>query len=141
MLWLWFELASDRRRSLGIGPIVGRFAQSLVDIALRRRQRSRNGISEELPLHQHPPRVGEMNGTFAEVNHSVAEIASGWRSDRAQRQLRRHLDPADFALLCSSWHSPTTGRIPEGRWVNRDRASHELTIDGGVLQANTPGWV
>ena len=71
-----------------------------------------------------------MNGTFAEVNHSVAEIASGWRSDRAQRQLRRHLDPADFALLCSSWHTPTTGRIPEGQWVNRDRASHELTIDG-----------
>jgi len=34
-----------------------------------------------------------------EVAGAVREIASGWRADRPERQARRHLDLADFALL------------------------------------------
>ena len=37
--------------------------------------------------------------TVAEVAAAVDEIASKWRADRAQRQLRTHLDIADFELL------------------------------------------
>jgi alkylation response protein AidB-like acyl-CoA dehydrogenase len=38
-------------------------------------------------------------GTTADVEAAVREIADRWRSERAERQARRHLDPADFALL------------------------------------------
>ncbi len=34
-----------------------------------------------------------------ELARAVDHIASEWRGDRARRQARRHLDPADFALL------------------------------------------
>ncbi len=34
-----------------------------------------------------------------EVKASIAEIASTWREDRAERQNRRHLDPSDFDRL------------------------------------------
>lgn len=40
-----------------------------------------------------------MNQTLADVATALDEIAASWRADRAQRQARRHLDPADFARL------------------------------------------
>ncbi len=36
---------------------------------------------------------------FADVHASAAEIASAWRTDRAARQQRRHLERADFDRL------------------------------------------
>ena len=48
------------------------------------------------------------------MNHSVTEIASGWRSDRALRQLRRHLDPADFALLREAGLLTTLAPVDSG---------------------------
>jgi alkylation response protein AidB-like acyl-CoA dehydrogenase len=35
----------------------------------------------------------------AQVGDAVREIAADWRADRAERQVRRHLDRADFARL------------------------------------------
>ena len=40
-----------------------------------------------------------MSVNVAEVASAVDVIAAGWRSDRAERQARRHLDEADFQLL------------------------------------------
>jgi alkylation response protein AidB-like acyl-CoA dehydrogenase len=37
--------------------------------------------------------------SWPDVEHAVMEIADDWRSDRAERQARRHLDPADFDRL------------------------------------------
>lgn len=40
-----------------------------------------------------------MAAAVAEVVDATDEIASRWRGDRAERQARRHLDPADFQRL------------------------------------------
>src|SRR5438105_3361375 len=40
-----------------------------------------------------------MGMSWPDVEHAVTEIADSWRSDRAERQKRRHLDPADFDRL------------------------------------------
>ncbi|MGH9212115.1 MAG: hypothetical protein ACRD2C_15730 [Acidimicrobiales bacterium] len=40
-----------------------------------------------------------MGVTVAEVARAIDGIASQWRAERAERQARRHLDRADFALL------------------------------------------
>jgi alkylation response protein AidB-like acyl-CoA dehydrogenase len=43
--------------------------------------------------------VGAVALSWSDVERGVAEIANDWRSDRAARQGRRHLDPADFDRL------------------------------------------
>ena len=40
-----------------------------------------------------------MGMSWPDVEHAVTEIADSWRADRAERQTRRHLDPADFDRL------------------------------------------
>lgn len=40
-----------------------------------------------------------MPATVADVAAAIEEIGAAWRADRKERQLRRHLDPADFRLL------------------------------------------
>src|SRR5256714_2363457 len=40
-----------------------------------------------------------MGISWPDVEHAVTEIADSWRADRAERQTRRHLDPADFERL------------------------------------------
>ena len=37
--------------------------------------------------------------TTAELDRAIREIADRWRGERAERQERRHLDPADFEVL------------------------------------------
>lgn len=43
-----------------------------------------------------------MSPSWFELDHDIAEIASDWRSDRVDRQARRHLDPADFERLAKA---------------------------------------
>jgi len=40
-----------------------------------------------------------MGMSWPDVEHAVTEIADSWRADRAERQTRRRLDPADFDRL------------------------------------------
>lgn len=43
-----------------------------------------------------------MSPSWFKLDHDIAEIASDWRSDRVDRQARRHLDPADFERLATA---------------------------------------
>jgi alkylation response protein AidB-like acyl-CoA dehydrogenase len=40
-----------------------------------------------------------MNPTVQEVQAGVGELAAAWKSERAERQIRRHLERADFEAL------------------------------------------
>ena len=40
-----------------------------------------------------------MSHTADDICKAVADLADDWRAQRTDRQLRRHLDPADFAEL------------------------------------------
>ena len=60
-----------------------------------------------------------MSRTWTELDQGIAEIADTWRADRADRQARRHLDPADFERLASAGFLHVA--VPEamgGLWRN-----------------------
>src|SRR5438067_9207272 len=60
-----------------------------------------------------------MGMSWPDVEHAVTEIADSWRADRAERQTRRHLDPADFDRLRAA--GVLSAPVPEamgGLWRN-----------------------
>src|SRR5207253_620063 len=52
--------------------------------------------------HSARPSVAVMGASWSVLEQNIAEIATEWRSARADRQARRHLDPADFERLASA---------------------------------------
>ena len=60
-----------------------------------------------------------MSGSWADLDEGITEIATEWRSDRGERQARRHLDPADFERLAAAGFLHVA--VPEamgGLWRN-----------------------
>ncbi len=68
-----------------------------------------------------------MPAPLADVHASVAELAAHWRDQRAERQQRTHLDPADFDHLrrCGLLRAA----VPEdqgGTWQGADRSARPV---------------
>ena len=56
-------------------------------------------LHSDLPSSPLLPSLVRMASPAADLDKSIDEIAAQWRSERAERQARRHLDRQDFDLL------------------------------------------
>ena len=77
--------------------------------------------------------------SVAQVTEAAKEIASQWRSDRSQRQLRRRLDRADFDALRDTGilqlFAPTD---MGGQWQSTETSARSLCDVYRVLAAGDP---
>src|SRR4029450_2293915 len=79
-----------------------------------------------------------MTGATAEsICAAVADLADTWRDQRSDRQLRRHLDPADFAALRSCGLPLMAGPVERGgtRVPPPQRRRHVAPADFAALRS------
>ena len=80
-----------------------------------------------------------MAESVAQVTEAAKEIASEWRADRAQRQLRRHLDRADFdALRATGILQLVAPTDMGGLWQSMETSARSVCDVYRVLAAGDP---